>query len=364
MADGSRDFDLRHLPGEAQEQRNLDRFLVHHALEEHAVVAHHLAVIRCENDDGVFIQSLLLERLQDAAEHLVNQRDLAPVSGLHFPQVFGRLDVPLLVRISAALNHLAQHHRAVEHARIHLLVKGRRDFHLPRIVKVVIDAVEGRVRIQEAQVENEGLIAMFVDELDPFLDDVGRLTQLLRQRVGEMPRERTARRIRLNALADQEAPAIEPHGHIPGADAAHAQISPGPPAVLNAAFGAARQFQRLGMVFREVTLDDAVVAQQLDHRNRVLSFDPHFNLSLICRPQFRSHRAIIELDLKPDPVAGGRVGAARPHGLEERSRGQLLRPHANHALAISARIAAVIVARCDEPEAHPARQLRLDRGRG
>jgi hypothetical protein len=85
------------------------------------------------------------------------------------------LRIPLVARIGVAVEDLSRDPRAKEHGRVELLAERLGELHGRGGVHVVVDAVEGSVRVEEAEVENEGLVAVTLQERDRLARDVGGL---------------------------------------------------------------------------------------------------------------------------------------------------------------------------------------------
>jgi hypothetical protein len=168
------------------------------------VGAHQLAVLAGEDDDRAVRETQLREFGHDAADHLVDERDLAPVARLHLLQVARGVHDPPVAAGRVFLEHVAQHARPLQHGRIEGLVEGGGHLHLPRVVHPVVDAVEGRVGVEEAQEYRERAVAVALDELDALAGHVGRLAQVLGQGIRVAARIAAVVVVRLDAAGGQE----------------------------------------------------------------------------------------------------------------------------------------------------------------
>ena len=72
------------------------------------------------------------------------------------------------------------------------------------------------------------------------------------------------------------------------------------------------------MILGKMPLDHLSVSDQLDHGNRILSFDANVDLSIRGRGHIGAHRLTIDCELQSDAIAGRGVGPPGADRIKDR----------------------------------------------
>ena len=163
--------------GPGEDHRRFDQAVVMEgALEQQAVVPHQFPVVVGEKDQGVVGDALVPQRLQDAADVVVYQRDHAVVGGLDLaPLVVGQAAVVVLFVAAALADAVPAEMRRLV-VQFALLPHGQR-----QLVGVVHGGVgrgrvKGMVRVHKAAQRKERLVGGgLFDQVDHAVGDPGRL---------------------------------------------------------------------------------------------------------------------------------------------------------------------------------------------
>ena len=164
--------------GCAQQQRHLDRLLVHQGLAQNAVIAHEFAVIRRKNHNGIVGLAAVVQSREDPGYRAIYQRHIAPIAGHQPAPASLRLQVqPVVFRGRVKSLHQPHDQRRVGRRGLPKARPGRQ-----RLRGVIVVERPGvrRMGFQIADAQREWRVAALADVLGSLLAQKRRLGVFLR----------------------------------------------------------------------------------------------------------------------------------------------------------------------------------------